>query len=90
MEEALEVYLKQCSIEVNTKDIALIGLVLALDGYHPIRKEQILPKEIARLTKALMLTCGMYNASGKFAAFCWSPSQKVVYLGDYGISPFKY
>ncbi len=56
VEETLEVYLKQCSIEINTEDIALIGLILAHDGYHPIRKEQVLPKEVARLTKALMLT----------------------------------
>lgn len=87
VEEALEVYLKQCSIEVNTKDIALIGLVLALDGYHPIRKEQILPKEIARLTKALMLTCGMYNASGKFAAFVGVPAKSGVSGGIMALTP---
>ncbi|TQR05812.1 glutaminase [Psychrobacillus soli] len=75
VEEALEVYLKQCSIEVNTEDIALIGLVLANDGYHPIRKEQILPKEIARLAKSLMLTCGVYNNSGRFAAFIGIPAK---------------
>ncbi|MFJ7971652.1 glutaminase [Psychrobacillus sp. NPDC096389] len=75
VEEALEVYLKQCSIEVNTEDIALMGLVLANDGYHPIRKEQILPKEIARLAKSLMLTCGVYNNSGRFAAFIGIPAK---------------
>lgn len=73
VEETLEVYLKQCSIEINTEDIALIGLILAHDGYHPIRKEQVLPKEVARLTKALMLTCGMYNAS-KICRFHWITS----------------
>ena len=75
VEEALEVYLKQCSIEVTTEDIALMGLILALDGYHPIRKEQILPKEVARLAKSLMLTCGVYNNSGRFAAFIGIPSK---------------
>ena len=75
VEEALEVYLKQCSIEVTTEDIALIGLILALDGYHPIRKEQILPKEVARLAKSLMLTCGVYNNSGRFAAFIGIPTK---------------
>jgi glutaminase len=78
VELALEVYLKHCSIEVNTKDIALIGLVLAYDGYHPIRKEQILPKELARIAKSLMLTCGIYNASGKFAAFIGVPAKSGV------------
>ncbi|WP_240793391.1 glutaminase [Psychrobacillus vulpis] len=75
VEEALEVYLKQCSLEVTTEDIALIGLILAQDGYHPIRNEQILPKEVARLAKSLMLTCGVYNASGKFAASIGIPAK---------------
>lgn len=75
VEEALEVYLKQCSIEVTTEDIALMGLVLAHDGYHPLQKAQILPKEVARLAKSLMLTCGVYNNSGRFAAFIGIPSK---------------
>ncbi|WP_423802632.1 glutaminase [Neobacillus sp. SAB-20_R2A] len=78
VEEALEVYLKQCSVEVNTQDIAMIGLVLAYDGFHPIRREQIFPKEVAKLTKALMVTCGMYNASGKFAAHIGLPAKSGV------------
>ncbi|WP_144512498.1 glutaminase [Bacillus sp. FJAT-22090] len=75
VEQALEIYLKQCSIEVTTEDVALIGLVLAHDGYHPIRNVQIMPKEVARLAKSLMLTCGVYNASGKFAAFIGIPAK---------------
>lgn len=89
VEEALEVYLKQCSIEVNTEDIALIGLILAHDGYHPIRKEQVLPKKVARLTKALMLTCGMYNASGRFAAYIGLPAKSGVSGGIMALVPSR-
>ncbi|WP_134699400.1 glutaminase [Ammoniphilus sp. YIM 78166] len=78
VEETLEVYFKLCSLEVTTEDIALIGLILAQDGFHPIQNEQILPKQVARITKALMLTCGMYNASGKFAAFVGIPAKSGV------------
>jgi glutaminase len=87
VEEALEVYMKQCSIEVNTEDIALIGLILAHDGYHPIRNEQVLPKKVAKLAKALMLTCGMYNASGKFAAFVGLPAKSGVSGGIMTLVP---
>jgi glutaminase len=87
VEESLEVYLKLCSIEVNTEDIALIGLILAHDGYHPIRKEQVLPKNVAKLAKALMLTCGMYNASGKFAAFVGLPAKSGVSGGIMALVP---
>ncbi|OIK16804.1 glutaminase A [Bacillus sp. MUM 116] len=89
VEEALEVYLKQCSIEVNSKDIAMIGLVLAYDGFHPIRREQIFPREVARLTKALMVTCGMYNASGKFAAHIGLPAKSGVSGGIMAAVPAR-
>ncbi|EON72101.1 glutaminase [Lysinibacillus sphaericus] len=78
VEEALEVYLKQCAIEVDVADMAMIGLVIANDGYHPILKTQLFPKQVAKLTKALMVTCGMYNASGKFAAFIGLPAKSGV------------
>lgn len=87
VEEALEIYLKQCAIEVNAEDIAMIGLILAHDGYHPLRNEQIIPKEVARLTKSLMLTCGMYNASGKFAAFVGIPAKSGVSGGIMALVP---
>ncbi|MBI0579138.1 glutaminase [Neobacillus cucumis] len=87
VEETLEVYLKLCSLEVTTEDIAMIGMILAHDGYHPIHHVQVLPKEVARLTKALMITCGMYNASGKFAAFVGLPAKSGVSGGILALVP---
>lgn len=78
VEDAIDIYLRQCAIEVTTEDLARIGLVLACDGYDPLCSKQVLPSELARLTKAVMLTCGMYNASGKFAAFVGAPSKSGV------------
>ncbi|MFS0553898.1 glutaminase [Brevibacillus sp. 179-C9.3 HS] len=87
VEEALEVYLTQCSIEVTTEQIALIGLLLALDGFHPLRNEQVFPKEVVRVAKALMLTCGMYDASGKFAANVGLPAKSGVSGGIMTLVP---
>lgn len=89
VEEALEVYLKLCSIEVDTRQIALIGLILALDGFHPLRHEQVLPKQVVKLAKALMLTCGMYDASGKFAAHVGLPAKSGVSGGIMTMAPPK-
>jgi glutaminase len=89
VDESLEVYLKQCAMEVNTSDLARIGLILSYDGFDPIREEQIFSKEIARMTKALMLTCGMYNASGKFAAFVGIPAKSGVSGGILACVPPK-
>jgi glutaminase len=90
VEEVLKVYLKQCSIEVNTKDIALMGLILSQNGYDPIQKRQVFPIQIAKLIKGLMLTCGMYNASGKFAAYVGIPAKSGVSGGIMASVPARY
>lgn len=78
VETALEVYTRECAVEVNTEDVAEIGLILSKDGYNPRTGEQVLSKQAARITKSLMVTCGMYNASGKMAAFIGVPSKSGV------------
>lgn len=78
VEVALEAYLKQCALLVDVQQLATIALVIANDGYHPLTKEQLFDAKIAKMAKALMLTCGMYNASGKFAAFVGLPAKSGV------------
>lgn len=78
VEEAIEVYLKLCSIELSVTDLAVIGLILARDGVYPLTGRQIFTKEIASLTKTLMFTCGMYDYSGRFAAFVGIPAKSGV------------
>lgn len=78
VEDAMEVYLKLCSIEVNIVELAQMGLILAHDGLHPYTNEQIFSMEIASLAKTLMLTCGMYDYSGRFAAFVGIPAKSGV------------
>lgn len=75
VESALKTYFRLCSIEVTTQDLAQIGLFFATDG--KIDGVEMDPA-LFRMTKALMLTCGMYNASGKFAAFVGLPAKSGV------------
>lgn len=74
----LDTYFKQCSIEITVDDLAKLGLVLANDGIDRETDEEVIPRQIARLAKVLMLTCGMYNASGKFAAYVGIPAKSGV------------
>lgn len=83
----LETYFKQCSIEVTVDDLAKIGLILACDGEDPKTGEEIIPRQIARITKALMLTCGMYNDSGKFATYVGIPAKSGVSGGILAVAP---
>lgn len=83
----LETYFKQCSIEITIDDLAKIGLVLSNDGLDPNNEEEIIPRSVARLVKALMLTCGMYDASGKFAAYVGIPAKSGVSGGIVAVVP---
>ncbi|KUO50117.1 MAG: glutaminase A [Desulfitibacter sp. BRH_c19] len=78
LEETLELYFKQCSIELHCLDLAWIGAIIANNGLHPTKNLQIVPTEYTRIIKSLMFTCGMYNASGKFAVSVGIPSKSGV------------
>jgi len=78
LEETLELYFKQCSIEINSLELAWIGAVLANGGCHPLKDTEIVPREAVRIAKSLMFTCGMYDESGKFAVSVGIPSKSGV------------
>lgn len=78
VEEVLDVYFKQCSIEATCMDIARIGAVLANDGVLPWNGEAVVPKDVARIVKTIMATCGMYDGSGQFAVHIGIPAKSGV------------
>lgn len=88
-EEVLDVYFRQCSIEATCKDIARIGAMLANDGVLPWSGEEVVPKSVARIVKTIMATCGMYDASGKFAVHIGIPAKSGVGGGILAAVPGK-
>lgn len=78
VEEVLDVYFKQCSMEATCKDIARIGAMLANDGVLPWSGERIIPRHVARIVKTIMVTCGLYDASGQFAVEIGVPAKSGV------------
>ncbi len=89
VEEILDVYFRQCSIEVNCKDLSNIALVLAADGKNLSTGEEIVSKKIADIARTIMATCGMYNASGQFALDVGFPAKSGVGGGILGVIPNK-
>ncbi|EGK11889.1 glutaminase 1 [Desmospora sp. 8437] len=77
VEATLELYFQQCSIAINCDDLAQMGLCLARLGQNDAG-EQVIPRELARLVKTFMVTCGMYNASGEFAILAGIPAKSGV------------
>jgi glutaminase len=78
IEMLMDVYTKQCAIEVNCLDLARIGAVFAWDGVDPQTERRIIPYHISKICKTFMVTCGMYNASGEFAIKIGIPAKSGV------------
>ncbi|MGM9928514.1 MAG: glutaminase A [Bacillus sp. (in: firmicutes)] len=90
IEELMDLYTKQCAIEMNCLDLARIGVVFAMDGIDPQTGKQIIPKDIARICKTFMVTCGMYNAAGEFAIKIGIPAKSSVSGGIMAAVPGRF
>ncbi|ALC89365.1 glutaminase [Bacillus sp. FJAT-18017] len=89
VEPLMDLYTKQCAIEMDCRDLADIGLVFAMDGMNPATGKRIMPQDVARICKTFMVTCGMYNASGEFAIKIGIPAKSGVSGGIMGAVPGK-
>lgn len=89
VEELVNVYFKQCAIEMTCKDLAQIGLLYANKGKSPFTGAQIIPPEICKIVMGIMTTCGLYDASGEFAVSVGIPSKSGVGGGILSTIPGK-
>lgn len=88
IEEILELYFKQCAVQLKCRDMARIGAVLANNGKDLNTDKQLIPAHIARICKTFMVTCGMYNASGEFAIKVGIPAKSGVSGAIMGAIPY--
>lgn len=66
-EAALDVYFRQCSILVTSRDLAAIGATLANMGRNPLTEEGAFDIHCVKSMLSVMFTCGMYDYSGQWA-----------------------
>jgi glutaminase len=67
VEPALDLYFRQCSILVNSRDLAMMGATLANLGKNPLTGEEVFDIECVKNMLSIMFTCGMYDYSGQWA-----------------------
>lgn len=89
VEDVLDSYFKQCSIEINSLDIAKIGLFLANRGVMPGIGDRICDAKTTSTITAIMATSGMYDFSGEYATIVGIPSKSGVAGGILGTVPGK-
>lgn len=67
VDDVLNVYYHQCSIEMTCAGLARSFLFLANRGVVPGNGKEILTGSQAKRVNAVMLTCGFYDEAGQFA-----------------------
>jgi glutaminase len=89
IDETLDLYFQQCSILVNAKDLAMLAATLANGGINPITKERAIDERYVQDVVSVMLTCGMYDASGEWAYRVGLPAKSGVGGGITAVAPGK-
>lgn len=85
VEEVVDLYFRQCAIQVTAVDLAWIGATLANLGEHPRSGRQAFALDAIRDTLAVMLSCGMYNHSGAWLFKVGFPAKSGVGGGLLGV-----
>lgn len=84
-DKALDLYFRQCSINVTASDLAWMGATFANMGSHPLSKAAAFGLPAVRSTLAVMFTCGMYDYAGHWAYDVGVPAKSGVGGGIVGV-----
>ncbi|MBK6710537.1 MAG: glutaminase [Chloroflexi bacterium] len=86
-EAVLDTYFHHCALSMSCVEMARAGMFLANDGRLPWDGQVILSRSQAKYVKALMLTCGTYDAVGDFAYRVGLPGKSGVGGGILAVMP---
>lgn len=86
VEDTLRFYTKMCSMTATADSLSNLGVILANDGVCDETGKRFMSSRTARIAKTLMLTCGMYDASGTFAIKVGIPTKSGVGGGLLSVS----
>lgn len=87
--EALDLYTRQCSLDVSARDMAVMGATLADGGVNPVTGERVIGAEACKCALAVMATAGLYEKSGDWLYDVGLPGKSGVSGGIVTVSPGK-
>ncbi|KAA9332629.1 glutaminase A [Adhaeribacter soli] len=94
--KSVDIYTKQCAININTKDLAMIAATLANGGTNPVTKKKVVSPETVAHVLPVMATCGLYDDSGIWFYNVGLPAKSgvgggimAIVPGQYGIAAFS-
>jgi glutaminase len=87
--EAVDLYTKQCSLNVSARDLAVMGATLADGGVNPVTKERVVGPMVCHYALAVMATAGLYKTSGDWLYDIGLPGKSGIGGGIVTVSPGK-
>lgn len=87
--EATDLYTRQCALTVTARDLAVMGATLADGGVNPVTRERVVSAATCHYTLAVMLTAGLYEASGDWLYDVGLPGKSGIGGGIVTVSPGK-
>jgi glutaminase len=87
--EAVELYTRQCSLNVSAKDLAVMGATMAHGGFNPVTRQQVVKPDVCHYALAVMLTAGLYETSGDWLYEVGLPGKSGIGGGIVTVSPGK-
>lgn len=86
-EAAVDLYFRQCSIDVTAADLAMMAATMANNGVNPHTKERALAPALVERVLSVMTTCGMYDGAGDWVARVGMPAKSGVGGGILAVLP---
>jgi glutaminase len=86
-EATLDLYFRQCSVDVDCRDLALMAATLANGGVNPATGERALERDVVDRVLSVMTTCGMYDSAGEWVVDVGMPAKSGVAGGVLAVLP---
>ncbi len=86
---SVDLYTRQCSLNVSARDLAVMASTLADGGVNPITKERVVDAGVCHYALAVMATAGLYDTSGDWLYDIGLPGKSGIGGGILAVSPGK-
>jgi glutaminase len=87
--ESVDLYTRQCSLDVTATDLAVMAATLADGGLNPVTGDQVIDRSLCAPVLAVMATAGMYETSGDWLYDIGLPGKSGVGGGIITVAPGK-
>jgi glutaminase len=88
-EHAIDLYTRQCSLDVTVGDLSVMGATLANGGVNPVTHERIVDGVTCQYVLAVMITAGLYETSGDWLYHVGMPGKSGIAGGVVTVAPGK-